>query len=164
MTKKRNKKYQGPKYVAKNVIATVFGGMASTHIHHLRELQIKNHMAMAEMAQGRGTREQWNMIVGAINIANVMCEMGCGNEYRNDMMAARDALLAVGLRAAKNDDRFLFKGDELKAINLGLEIHDLQLENSRAVDVDRAAMEVERRIRNHINTNSVVKELAKEAA
>lgn len=164
MKKPRNKKYQGPKYVCRNVLSTVFGGMGSAHGDHLRELQIENHLAMVEMAQGRGTREQWNLIVGAINMANVMCEQGIGNEFREKTIAARDAMLAVGKRAVQNDDRFIFKGDELQAINEALDCHDAQLENSRAIDVDRAAMTVEHRVRHRINSTSVMRELRKEAA
>jgi hypothetical protein len=164
MKKPRNKKYQGPKYVCRNVFATVFGGMGDTHIEHLRDLQIKNHLAMVEMAQGRGTREQWNLIVGAINISNIMCEQGIGDEFREKTIAARNAMLAVGKRAVMNGDRFVFTGDELKAINEALDCHDAQLENSRAIDVDRAAMEVERRVRHRINSTSVTRELGKEAA
>jgi hypothetical protein len=164
VAKKRNKKYGGPKYVCRNVFATVFGGMGSTHIEHLRDVQIKNHLAMAEMAQGRGTREQWNLIVGAINIANIMCEQGIGDEFRAKTIAARNAMLAVGKRAVKSGDRFVFTGDELQAINEALDCHDAQLENSRAIDVDRAAMEVERRVRHRINSTSVMREIRKEAA
>lgn len=162
--KPRSKKYQGPKYVARNVLSTVVGGMSGTHADHLRDIQIKNHAAMVEMAQGRGNRAQWDLIVGAVNIANVLCEHGIGDEYRQNMLAARDALLAVVVRAVNNNDRFVFTGDELKAINLGLDVHDAQLENSRAIDIDRAAMAVEHRIRNRINTNSVTREVAKKAA
>jgi hypothetical protein len=164
MKKSRNKKYQGPKYVCRNVLTTVFGGMGSAHGEHLRELQIKNHLAMAEMAQGRGTREQWNQIVGAINMANILCEQGIGDEFREKTIDARNAMLAVGKRAVKNGDRFVFTGAELQAINEALDCHDAQLENSRAIDVDRAAMEVERRVRHRINSTSVMREIRKEAA
>lgn len=164
MKKIRSKKYQGPKYVARNVLSTVFGGMAGSHMDHLRTLQVKNHLALAEMAQGRGNREQWNLIVGAINIANVMCEQGIGNEFRQVTIAARDAMLAVAKRALKNDDRFVFTGPELCAVREALECHDAQLENVRAIDVDRAAAEVERRVRCRINSTSVQREMGMEAA
>jgi hypothetical protein len=160
--KKRTKKYQGPKYVARNVLSTVFGGMAGTHMDHLRTLQVKNHLALAEMAQGRGNREQWNLIVGAINIANVMCEQGIGREFRQQVLDARDAMLEVGKRAVRNADRFVFTGPELCAVREALECHDAQLENTRAIDVDRAAMEVERRVRHQIDSTSVKRELAME--
>lgn len=160
--KKRTKKYQGPKYVARNVLSTVFGGMAGSHMDHLRTLQVKNHLALAEMAQGRGNREQWNLIVGAINIANVMCEMGFGDDFREQVLAARDAMLEIGKRESTLG-KFLLKGDELRILTEAMECHDAQLENTRAIDVDRAAMEVERRVRHRINSTSVKRELAMEA-
>lgn len=164
MKKIRNKKYQGPKYVARNVLSTVFGGMSGTHLDHLRTLQVKNHLALAEMAQGRGNRAQWDLLIGAINIANVMCEQGIGDEFRQVTIAARDAMLAVAKRALKSNDRFVFTGPELCAVREALECHDAQLENVRAIDVERAASEVERRVRHHINSTSVQREMEKEAA
>lgn len=161
MKKPRNKKYR-PKYVARNVLSTIFGGMSGDHIDHLRTIQIRSHKALADMAQGQGTREGWDLLVGAINMANVMCEQGIGNEYRAITIAARDALLAVGKRIVTLD-RVILKGDELSAIRDGLECHDAQLENVRAIDVERAYQEVERRIKNRINSTSVVRELAAEA-
>lgn len=162
MKKPRNKKYR-PKYVARNVLSTIFGGMSGDHAEHLRTIQIRNHRALAEMAQGRGTREQWDELVGAANMANVMCEQGIGNEYRAITIAARDALLEVGKRIVKTE-RVILKGDELNAIREGLLCHDAQLENVRAIDVERACQEVERRVRHRINSTSVQREIALEAA
>ena len=162
MKKPRNKKYV-PKYVARNVLSTIFGGMSGDHAEHLRTIQIRNHRALAEMAQGRGTREQWDELVGAANMANVMCEQGIGNEYRAITIAARDALLEVGKRIVKTE-RVILKGDELNAIREALLCHDAQLENVRAIDVERACREVERRVRHRINSTSVQREIALEAA
>ena len=162
MKKRRNKPYR-PKYVARNVLTTVFGGMSGDHIEHLRLIQIRSHKALADMAQGAGTREGWDLLVGAINMANVMCEQKIGNEFREQTIAARDALLEVGKRILKID-RVILKGDELSAIREGLACHDAQLENVRAIDVERACREVDRRVRHNINSTSVVRELAREAA
>lgn len=160
--KPRNKAYR-PKGTCDNPLS-IFGGMGQAHANHLRRIQTLNHLAMADLAQGRGTREQWNRIVGAVNIANVMCEMGIGDEFREATIAARDALLALGKRAVRNNDRFVCTGAELTAINHALDCHDAQLENVRAVDVDRAADEVARRVRYRINSTSVMREIHKEAA
>jgi hypothetical protein len=162
MKSRRNKKYT-PKGVTTNPLS-IFGGMSDTHRDHLRRVQVQNHMAMAEMAQGRGSREQWNRIVGAINIANVMCEMGIGDEFREITITARDALLAVGKRAVLNGDRFVFTGPELQAVNAALDCHDAQLENSRSIDIDRAADTVKHRVRHRINSTSVMREIRREAA
>jgi hypothetical protein len=161
-SKKPRKQYR-PKGYCENPLG-IFGGMGQTHADHLRRIQTLNHLAMADMAQGRGNREQWNRIVGAVNIANVMCEMGIGDEFRHAVLNARDALLNVGKRAVLNADRFIFTGAELTSINQALDCHDAQLENVRAIDVDRAADEVMRRVRNRINSTSVMREIRKEAA
>ena len=51
--KKPRKAYK-PKYVAKNPMATFFGGMSNQHADELRILNIKNHGALAAIAQGNG--------------------------------------------------------------------------------------------------------------
>jgi hypothetical protein len=160
--KPRNKAYK-PRPARANTLS-IFGGMGDTHANKLREIQTLNHLAMVDMTQGRGTREQWNRIVGAINMANVLCEHGIGNEFRQITIAARQALLAVGMRAVRNEERFVFTGTELTTINEALACHDAQLENSRAIDIDRAADEVTRRVRHRINSTSVMREIRREAA
>lgn len=156
MTKPR-KKYK-PKYIARNVIHTFFGGMSGTHLDHLRTLQIKNHAALASITQGHGDRSQWDQLCGALNMACVMSEQGIGPEFRETFMVARAALLEAGKRYLRTD-RVVLTGDELHAINEGMECHDTQLENVRAIDLDRAAQEVQRRLAGGINTVSVRKAL-----
>jgi hypothetical protein len=162
MKRPRNKKYR-PRQVATNPIAEIFGGMGSTHAQHLQELHIKNHAALAAMVQGRGTRDDWDRLVGAINMANVMCEQGIGNEFREQTIAARDALCQVGVRYHKFGS-FGFTGAELMTMNEAFTCHEAQLENVRAIDIDRAANEVLRRIRHKINTTNVRAEVAKASA
>jgi hypothetical protein len=161
------KKPRNKRYVSKGTCdnpLSIFGGMGDAHRDKLRSIQTRNHLAMVDMVQGRGTRAQWDRIVGAINIANVMCELGIGDEFRATTIAAREALLNLGKRAVQNGDRFVCTGPELQAINEALACHDAQLENVRAIDVDRAADEVERRVRHRINSTSVMREIRKEAA
>lgn len=160
---KKRKAYAGPKYVAKNPIATFFGGMSDTHADHLQLTNIRNHAALAALAQGIGGRQDWDRLVGAINIANIMSEQGIGDEFRQVFNAARDVLVELGIRSLKHSGRFLFTGDELKVMNEGMDCHDAQLVNSRALDVDRAAEEVERRLRHRINSTSIVAEMKKRA-
>ena len=161
--KKRTKKYSGPKYVAMNVLTTFFGGLSGDHAEHLQTLLTKNAAAMAAMVTGRGNRESFDRLTGAINMANVMCEQGIGNEFREATIAGREAMLSMGKRALRTG-RFVFTGDELAAMNEAMECHTAQLTNIRAIDVDRAAEEVERRIRHGINSTSVRAEMEREAA
>lgn len=160
---KRLKKYQGPKYVARNPMHTFFGGMSGAHMDEAKLLLTKNAAAMQAIVQGRADREHWNQLTGAINMAAVMCEQGIGPEYRLDILAARDAMLEVGKRAMGNE-RFVFKGDEMSVLNEFMEIHEAQVSAVRAIDIDRAAAEVIRRVRNRINSTSVAAEVARAAA
>lgn len=160
--KPRNKKYR-PRAVSINPLTEIFGGMSGAHADHLRVLNLRNHAALAAMVQGRGTRSEWDMLVGAINMANVMCEQGIGNEFRAATIAGRNALCEVGKRYHRID-KFVLTGAELAALNEAFACHDAQLENIRAIDVERAADEVMRRIREGVNTTNVRAEMEREAA
>lgn len=160
--KPRNKRYV-PKGTTNNVLA-VFGGMGTAHHAHLRANQLKTHAAMTRLAQGQGTRDDWKRIAGVLNISYVLCEQGIGPEFAPALRAGQDALLEVGKRSVRNAGRFVFTGAELQTVNEALDIHDAQLENSRAIDIDRAADEVMRRERHRIGHVSVMGELRKEAA
>lgn len=93
---KRRKKYAGPKFVSLNPMADIFGGLSDTHAPHLHMLLTKNHAAMVNITNGCGDKEDFDLLVGAVNHGNVMCEMGIGNEFRESMIAGRDALHAMG--------------------------------------------------------------------
>lgn len=160
---KIRKKYSGPKYIAKNPMITFLGSMHTTHAQHLQTTNIINHQAMHALVHGTGDREEWNRLVGAINIAVVLSQQGIGPEYLDVMLAGQDALLALGVRSVKAG-RFLFTGDEMRAMNDALDAHDLQLLVCRAVDVDRAADEVIRRERHRINSRSVMTEIRRQEA
>lgn len=160
---KKRKSYGGPKYVAKNPMATFFGGMSDTHAEHLQKTNIINHGALAALARGIGGKDEWDRMVGAVNIANIMSEQGIGDEFRTVFLRAREALVEVGIRSLARGGRFLFTGDELQAMNEAMACHDAQLENIRAIDIDRAADEVARRLRHQINSTSISAEMAKRA-
>lgn len=158
--KKRNKKYVPKNRPVVDLLA-MFGGLSGDNVAHLQRLQIRNHGSLAALATGEGTKDSWDMLVGAVNIHIVMCEQGIGPEFREEAIAAREALLECGKRAVRNGHRFLFKGDELKTMTAALDNHDAQLENIRAIDVERAFQEVERRLRHRINSTSVMAEIRK---
>lgn len=159
-SKKPRKKHK-PKYVARNTMSTFFGGMSGEHSDHLVALNIKNHMSLSAIATGKANRDDWDRLVGAINMANVMCEQGIGNEFRSQTIAARDALRDIGKRAITGKP-FLCTGPELQVLNAAFECHAAQLENIRAIDVERAADEVLRRVRYGVNTTNVRAEVDKD--
>jgi hypothetical protein len=135
-------------------MAFVKTGLTMAPDNQMRDLNIKNHLAMASLASGTGTRDDWDMVIGAINMAQVMAELGTGSEYRKMILSASDAMLQVGKRYVKWD-KFEFCGDELQRVNDALEVHEAQLAVSRVIDIERATNEVRRRINNKINVSQV---------
>lgn len=161
---KPRKKYK-PKGYSVNVLSEVFGGMSGDHMTHLQELMVKNHKAMADIATGHGTRYSWNMIVGAVNIAHVMCDQGIGPEFKDTVIEAREALINMGVRM-RTTGKLLFRGDEMRVLNEAMLCHDAQLENVRAIDIERAANEVKRRFRQKedcVSLDDVMTQDAREA-
>ena len=154
MKKPRCKKHH-PRPVVGNPLDHLLGGLTRIGGEHLTKLNTKNHAAMHCIVHGHGTRDLWDRLVGAINMALVMCELGTGHEYRPDLIAGRDALATLCTRYRRTGT-WVFTGGEMQAVNLALEVHDAQLEISRVIDVERAADEVVRRIRCNLNTQRVV--------
>lgn len=153
-----------PKHTMTNVLGAFAGMTSTTHADHLQKMKIWTHGALANFAQGNGARKDWDRLVDAMNLAIVLSERGVGPEFQPHFVDAREALLETAVRAAKNSDRFLFRGDELKAMNEAIDCYDAQLENVRAIDLELGMDEVERRLKDRTKKISVRKELAKRAA
>lgn len=93
-------------------------------------IQLSAHAAMDEMRAGRGTRTHADKVIGVLNMAEALARVNpeLGADWRDEIRAGQDALLAMLVRGVQNGDRFIFTGPELTAVNLVLEIHDAQLE------------------------------------
>lgn len=151
--KKRNKKYS-PRQVVQNPLNYILGGLKKIDSEHLTELNIKNHRAMSNMTHGDGTRDDWDKLSGMINMALVLDEQHFASDYTNDLLSARDAMIAVGKRYL-DSKRFIMRGEEMKVLNLAIDIHEAQLNALRVIDVERAFGEVQRRVRHKINAVSI---------
>lgn len=163
MKKKRTKKYAGRRTLLNPL--TMFGSMGNqAHAEYSTELQAKTAAAMVAMMQGRGDKCSWDSLVGALNIAKVLCSMGIGADLLDKFVTASDVLLDVGVRSVDNGGKFTLRAPEIKALQDALEWHTGQLENIRAVDIHNAINEVERRLKDRDNNVSVNKELAARAA
>ena len=66
-----------------------------------------------------------------------------GKDWSAEIRAGQDALLAVARRGLARG-RFVCRAEELVAINLILEIHDAQLDQSTVQDMERALEIVEK--------------------
>ena len=111
-------------------------------------VQIKNHQAVDALRKGIADHEDIDCIIAALNIAEALQRLGIGNEYRNEVRAAQDALYAVSKRGIDREYRFVLKAQELTAINLGMEVHDAQIEVTAIHHMEDALNIVQAEIKN----------------
>ena len=107
-------------------------------------LRIKNHGALTAIAKGDGTRQDIDIIISAMNIAEALIRMGIGNPHEADMREAQDAMLTMARRGVEKGDRFVFTGQELSAVNFAMEIHEAQLDTITIVQLEKAVAMVKR--------------------
>lgn len=110
-------------------------------------LKIKNHSAMADMVQGNATRDTVDNLIAAVNVAEALARLGVGDDWAQEIFAASDAIRDMAKRGIERDDKFLFTGPEMQAVNLLMDIHDAQLDNCTVKQMERALEMVEKEIR-----------------
>lgn len=100
-------------------------------------LMIRNHDALEATRKGEATKKDIDALIDALNVTEALASMNIGNDWRDEIRAAQDALFALGSRGAQTG-KFILRGPELIALNLGMEIHDAQLEACTVNDLERA--------------------------
>lgn len=125
---RKRSKYR-PKGVIRDTMTWLQAGMKRIdEISAGTTLKIRNHDAINSLRLGQATRREIDAIIDAMNMAEALCKRGTGGDWLPEIQAAQDNLLALARRGVENDMRFIVRGEELKALNLGMEIHDAQLE------------------------------------
>ena len=117
-----------PKPQLPNPVAWLVNGFKPVSQAGIVNVQIKNHNAIDALRKGVADREDIDTIIAALNITEALQRLGIGDEYGDQVRAAQDALYAVSRRGIDREYRFVLKAQELVAINLGMEIHDAQIE------------------------------------
>lgn len=144
-SKKPKKKYR-PKGTISNPIEYVISGLKPADAEAQTRLKLGHHWAMLKLTRGEGTKEDWWEVSNAMNVAIVLCEHGYGGpEEIDDVKEAMLSLHQAKLRY-RETGRLLFRGEEITAVNLGLDIHDAQMEYATVRDIELAIAECEKRI------------------
>ena len=128
MRKKSNYK---PKGVRLDALNWVLAGLKpiSQVDDVLFTLRAKNHSALTEVVKGRGNRDQIDVLIAALNMTEAYAVHGKGKDWLLEIREAQNALDEMESRGLEKE-KFLFRGPEMKAVNLAMEIHDRQLEES----------------------------------
>lgn len=144
---KKRSKYR-PKGVRADNISYVLSGLKGvTKISAGTTLLIQNHDALNTIRLGTATRREVDMMISAFNVAEALAVRDVGNQYAAEIRAAQDAVFALATRGATTG-RFVITGPELQALNLGMEIHDAQLEVVTVAELEKAMDYVREVIRN----------------
>ena len=124
-------------------------------------LKIKNHTALESVRCGEGTREDVDTLITAFNITEALAMMRIGEDWKDEIRAAQDALLAVGRRGVETG-KFILRGPELTTFNLAMEIHDAQLDACTVSELEKAMDLVESIVRNK-GARAIIQSKAKHA-
>jgi hypothetical protein len=92
-------------------------------------LKAKNHSALTEVVQGRGNRDQIDVLIAALNMCEAYAIHGKGKDWLPEINEAQNAIYEMAVRGLETE-KFLFRGPEMQAVNLAMDVHDLQLETS----------------------------------
>lgn len=136
----RKKSKYKPKHQFANPVAWVLEGLKPFSSSDVSlNLRIKNHDAMDKLRRGDATMKDIDVLIGAFNMAEAYMRLRpeLGEDWKEEIKAGLDALHAVGVRGAQSG-RFILKANELIAMNLVMEIHDAQLDNTTINDMERA--------------------------
>jgi hypothetical protein len=103
------------------------------------DLRIKNHAAMDALRRGMATKDDIDVLISAFNMTEACMRLrpDLGSDWADEIKTGLDALHAVAVRGAKSM-RFILKAQELVAMNLVMEIHDVQLDQTTVKDLEKA--------------------------
>jgi len=94
--------------------------------------------ALDSLTKGTANKGEIDIVIGVINVAEALCELGFGKEYHQLVLDASSALYDVCKRSLDINDRFICRGEELSAIKTGYEVHDAQMEVCTIGELEKA--------------------------
>lgn len=109
-----------------------------------QSLQVRNHEALLAITTGAGTSRHWHDVTEALNVATVLSETIFDRQYLPEILEAAVAHARCGARLHKVG-RLGYTGEELRAVNRAMDVHDAQLDEITFGELTRAHDEVKRR-------------------
>jgi hypothetical protein len=143
---KKKSKYK-PRPVMVDAVSWVLAGMkpVSSVGDAIVVLKAKNHSALTEVVQGRGNRDQIDVLIHALNVCEAFARHGKGKDWMPEITEAQNALYDMAKRGVENE-RFIFRGLEMQAVNLAMDVHDVQLEQSTVQELEKMTAYVTKQI------------------
>ena len=108
-----------------NPISHAIAGAAITDESSLNKLRLGELSALEAMRTGKGTLEDWRLLVDMLNITQTFIRHGIGPEAREDCQKAQESLYNAAKRYEKTKQMGL-DGQGIGALQNVHEWHDLQ--------------------------------------
>lgn len=145
----RKKSKYKPRHVRPDTISYVLSGMkAIADVPTAGTLlSLKNHSALDEILHGRGTQEHVEIIIGVVNMAEVLASYGIGQDWIPEIEASQQAIKEMAQRGLDGKP-FLFTGPEMQLVKTIFELHDEQLKICTVKQMEDATQYIETCIRN----------------
>lgn len=136
---KKRSKYRPRKIFADPVAWVINGFKPISESGEAISLKIKNHSALTDITHGLGNRNNVDVLIAAMNMAEALYTINpdLGKQYASEIKAAQDAIFNMAKRGIQKG-RFLFTGLEMQDINTGMEIHDVQLDTCTIAELETA--------------------------
>lgn len=145
---KPRKKYR-PKPLLHNPMEYAKGNVSTLGSYHSRfllDLKIKNSSAMASLMQGSAVPHDIHTLLGMCNMVEQLWLLGFGAEYADVWSEGRQAILSIIDRHEKRS-KYVPTGEEIKRLNLLMELHDAQMEVITVRDMEKAINQAKKRLR-----------------
>jgi hypothetical protein len=107
------------------------------------KLMIKNHVSFDEIREGRGDTHHVDNLITMVNCAEALAKRQLGRDWLDEIGQAQDAIFAMAQRGVSGKP-FLFTGEELKAVQTIIELHDEQLRNCPVRTLELALQDIEK--------------------
>ena len=135
---RKRSKYR-PKGIIRNPIAYVMESMTpvAQHDSYLLDLKIKNSEAMVALLRGDATKRDMDTLIAMSNIVEALWNLGFGQDYKEVAIEGRVAILNIVHRAVTTK-RFVPTGEQVKALQMLMELHDAQMDVITVGDMERA--------------------------
>lgn len=136
----RKKSSYRPKPVNPNAVQWVINGFTPARpVDVVKDLRIKNHLAMKSLVTGSGGVEDFETVARVANMSAALAIVreAWGRDWLPELKQAKAAIEDVRARG-KRTGRFVFTGPEMVLVNQILEIHDQQLEECNVQEIEKA--------------------------
>ena len=107
------------------------------------KLMIKNHASFDEIREGRGDTFHVDNLITMVNCAEALAKRQLGRDWLEEIGQAQDAIYAMAQRGVSGKS-FIFTGEELKAVQTIIELHDEQLRNCPVRTLELALVDIEK--------------------